>query len=75
MKPSKKGISNSSDNGQKYFRFKIGDQTIRIPIDAELKANFHNQFKKNTEDQMKRYTTLTNLVRAAYRAGLKTKSE
>jgi hypothetical protein len=49
----------------------IGDRKVRVPVPAEVKAYFNEQFVRRnpTPTQSKRFATLMNLLRAAYQKG------
>jgi hypothetical protein len=52
--------------------FNLDGKKVRIPIDAEIKAYFNEQFvrEKPSALQRKRFSTVMNLLRAAYLQGL-----
>lgn len=56
-----------------FVNILYGNQRIGIPVSAELKARFDDQFHRRARSQLqdKRMKTLLNLMRAAYEAGLK----
>lgn len=57
----------------KGFKLKVDDQTITIPVDEAIFTNYQNQFYREnpTVEQKKKFTTLMNLMRAAYKQGLR----
>lgn len=48
----------------------VDGRIISIPVTPTVKAYFNSQFKTNTPLRKQRYTTLINLIRAAYKKGL-----
>jgi hypothetical protein len=52
--------------------FDLDGRRVSVPVDAEVKAYFDSQFVRSnpTSQQRKRFSTLMNLLRAAYRKGL-----
>lgn len=48
----------------------IDGETLSIPVDEVLFTHFNNQFKRNTDGQKARHTTLMNLMKAAYQYGV-----
>ena len=52
--------------------FDLDGKHIRIPVDEDVKAYFNDQFvrPKPTKLQSKRFATVMNILRAAYRKGL-----
>jgi hypothetical protein len=53
------------------IRFSLDGKEVSIPVSAEIKAYFDEQFSRPnpTHHQKKRYSTVMNLLRAAYLAG------
>ena len=51
--------------------FDLDSRKVSVPIDAEVKAYFDSQFVRSnpTPQQRKRFSTLMNLLRAAYLKG------
>ena len=56
----------------RHYKFLLDGVEIRIPVGTELYVHFQEQFHPSggTDAQRKRSTTLRNLVRAAYQAGV-----
>jgi hypothetical protein len=54
------------------FRLLVNGQEITVPVDEALFAHYTNQFsrKQPSERQQQRYSTLYNLMRAAYKKGV-----
>ena len=59
------------------IRLNIDDQSVEIPVTPEIKTHFFEQFwrKNPTPLQKRRFATVMNLVRAAYRKGLRDASK
>jgi len=57
----------------KGFKLKVDDQTVTIPVDEAIFTNYQNQFYRDnpTKQQQQKFATLMNLMRAAYKQGLK----
>lgn len=55
-----------------FIKLEIAQAIIKVPVSTELRVFFTEQFVKNsrTEAQKRRYTTLMNLMKAAYQKGL-----
>jgi hypothetical protein len=58
---------------KKAFKLKVDDRTVTIPVDEAIFTNYQNQFyrEKPTPQQRRKFTTLMNLMRAAYKQGVK----
>jgi hypothetical protein len=58
---------------KKAFKIDINGSKVSIPADETLFTNYLNQFSRPnpTAQQKQRFSTLMNLVRAAYIQGLK----
>lgn len=57
----------------KGFRLSVDGHEVTIPVDEALFAHYHDQFYREnggTPQQKKRFATLMNLMRAAYKKGL-----
>jgi hypothetical protein len=57
---------------KRLIRLRIDDKTVLIPIDDDIYAYFNQQFvrPKPSALQKQKYTTIMNLLRAAYFKGL-----
>jgi hypothetical protein len=55
------------------INFDLNGKRVSIPVSAEVKARFDEQFSRSRPTQAfeKRYATLINLMRAAYLQGIK----
>lgn len=62
-----------SSGKQKFIRVTVDGQDVRIPVDDDIYAYWQEQFVRNnpTPQQRKRFGTFMNVVRAAYKKGLK----
>ena len=69
-KSTKKKIAKKSARKPETININVDGVYVRIPLPDDVKAYFNSQFPKNTELQKKRYATLKNIVRAAYKKGL-----
>ncbi|MGD9656913.1 MAG: hypothetical protein AB7U61_04610 [Methylocystis sp.] len=51
--------------------FDLDDHKVAVPVDADVKAYFNSQFVRSnpTAEQRRRFSTLMNLLRAAYLKG------
>jgi hypothetical protein len=58
---------------QRHIRLEIDSRIISVPVPDDIYAYWHEQFVRPnpTPTQKKRYTTLMNLLRAAYTKGQK----
>ncbi len=58
---------------QRHIRLKIDSRILSVPVPDDIYAYWHEQFVRPnpTPIQRKRYTTLMNLLRAAYAEGQK----
>lgn len=56
----------------KAFRLNVDGHDVTIPVDEALFAHYRNQFTREapTAQQKLRFTTLLNLMRAAYKKGI-----
>ena len=56
-----------------YVRVDIDGEAIHIPLKADVYAHWHEQFIRSnpTDGYRKRYATLMNVIRAAYKEGIK----
>ncbi len=57
---------------QRHIRLEIHSRIVSIPVPDDVYAYWHEQFVRTnpTPAQRKRFTTLMNLLRAAYGKGL-----
>lgn len=57
---------------KKNIRVTVDDKVVNIPVDEAVYAYFHEQFFRSnpTSLQSKRFATLMNMLRAAYKKGL-----
>ena len=62
-----------SEGRQRSIRVEIDGAIVNIPVSAEVYAYWHDQFVRPnpTPQQRKRFTTLINVLRAAYKEGQK----
>jgi hypothetical protein len=60
-----------SEGPKRNIRVEIDGEMIDIPVSAEVYAYWHDQFVRPnpTAQQRKRFSTLMNVVRAAYKEG------
>ena len=65
-----------SKGPRRAIRVEIDGATVEIPVSAEVYAYWHDQFVRPnpTPHQRKRFATLMNVVRAAFKEGQKSKS-
>ncbi len=56
---------------QKYIELKLNGKFVRVYVENDVKAHFDEQFvrEKPSVLQKKKYTTLMNLMNAAYKQG------
>lgn len=61
----------SAPTRQHYIRVEINNSIVSIPVPDDVYAYWHEQFVRQhpTPAQRKRFTTLMNVVRAAYIKG------
>ena len=62
-----------SEGPKRDIRVEIDGEFVKIPVSAEVYAYWHDQFIRPnpTPQQRKRFSTLMNVVRAAYKEGQK----
>lgn len=60
---------------EQFIHLDVDDRRVSIPVSADVKAYFNEQFKTNTENQQKRHRTVMNLLRAAYKKGFRDGAE
>ncbi len=62
-----------SKGPKRNIRVEIDGQKVNIPVNADVYAYWHEQFVRPnpTPQQRKRFSTLMNVVRAAYKEGQK----
>jgi len=72
-KPSRDYNRSSSQRDNHLFRIEIDGEMINIPVSDEIYAYCQAQFVRSnpTDLQRKRYATLKNLIRAAYKEGFR----
>jgi len=65
--PSGRGRPRTPHN----IRVEIDGEMVRIPVSAEVYAHWHDQFVRPsaTSLQRKRFSTLMNVMRAAFKEG------
>lgn len=58
---------------QRHIRLEINSRIVSVPVPDDVYAYWHEQFVRTnpTPAQRQRYTTLLNLLRAAYGKGQK----
>ncbi len=54
----------------KDFTLRVDRFEIQIPVAEAVFAHYQEQFKRNTDGQKKRFTTLMKLMTAAYKHGV-----
>ena len=58
----------------KQFKLTVAnDETVSIPVDEAIFTHYQNQFCRGNPSQLQkqRFNTLLNLMRAAYKQGIK----
>lgn len=65
-------VTYGSAGSSKTIRIEIDGVIVRVPVSPEVYAHWHEQFVRPnpTTQQKKRFTTLMNIIRAAYQAGV-----
>lgn len=64
-------VTVSAERKSTFIRLNIDGEKVKTPVTPEVRTHFFEQFwrEKPTPHQKRRFATLMNLVRAAYRKG------